>query len=127
MSPEYFEYNENKEIFLKWQENADIDYVRSCIHTTLHSYLDSLLSKIYLPPIEESKEKRLQFLNDCIVHMRERWLRNLEAKKKELIATESEMGGQMAGLKKQKEQGIEEAKQLKQLFDMQGHRWKSKV
>jgi transcriptional accessory protein Tex/SPT6 len=84
--------------------------------------LGSLLAKDFLPTLRESEVARQQTLSDCIVRLQERWLRSLEAKKEELLAMEAEVGGVTAQLTKLEEQGIEESKQLKEVFIKQGHR-----
>ncbi len=118
---DYFEYNENREIFLKWQKNSDIESLRKNIDVALYPHLDSLLTKVYPPSLKDNDEKQLQVFSDSIIRLREKQIRNLEAKKAELLAIESEIGGHAAAQEKQKEQGIEESQQLKQVFNQQHH------
>ena len=120
--PDYLEYSENRELFLRWQQNAELVSLKSNLDVTLHEHLDSLLAKVFPPTLKESEVIQQQTLNDCIIRLQEKWLRGLEAKKQELLAMEAETGGITAQLAKLDEQGIEESKQLKQVFIKQGHR-----
>ncbi len=122
LSPDYFEHSENRELFLKWQQSDEFPSLEDSLDSSLYEYLGSLLAKDFLPTLRESEVARQQTLNDCIVRLQERWLRNLEAKKEELLAMEAEVGGVTAQLTKLEEQGIEESKQLREVFVKQGHR-----
>ena len=66
--------------------------------------------------INEGDRKR--DLNNCIIRLQEKWLRNLEAKKAELLAETDDVAEQLSVLEKQ---GIEESKKLKQVFVEQRH------
>jgi len=122
LSPDYFEHSENRELFLKWQQSDEFPSLEDSLDSSLYEYLGSLLAKDFLPTLRESEMARQQTLNDCIVRLQESWLRSLEAKKEELLAMEAEVGGVTAQLTKLEEQGIEESKQLREVFVKQGHR-----
>ena len=122
LQPDYFEQSENRELFLKWQQNDEYVSLKNSLDSTLHEYLDNLLAKTFPPSLKESKVEQQQALNDCIVRLQEKRLRSLEAKKEELLAMEAETGGLAAQLAKLEEQGIEESKQLKEVFSKQEHR-----
>jgi len=122
LQPDYFEHSGNRELFLKWQQNDEYVSLKNSLDSTLHEYLDNLLAKTFPPSLKESKVEQQQALNDCIVRLQEKRLRSLEAKKEELLAMEAETGGLAAQLAKLEEQGIEESKQLKEVFSKQGHR-----
>ncbi len=122
LSPDYFEHSENRELFLKWQQSDEFPSLEDSLDSSLYEYLGSLLAKDFLPTLRESEVARQQTLNDCIVRLQESWLRSLEAKKEELLAMEAEVGGVTAQLTKLEEQGIEESKQLREVFVKQGHR-----
>ena len=125
LSPDYFEHSENRELFLKWQQSDELASLKNSLDSTLHEYLDSLLAKVFPPTLRESEVAQQQTLNDCIIRLQERWLRSLEAKKEKLLAIEAETGGVTEQLAKLEEQGIEESKQLKEIFIKQGHRRQS--
>jgi DNA primase len=122
LSPDYFEHSENRELFLKWQQSDEFPSLEDSLDSSLYECLGSLLAKDFLPTLRESEVARQQTLNDCIVRLQERWLRSLEAKKEQLLAMEAEVGGVTAQLTKLEEQGIEESKQLREVFVKQGHR-----
>lgn len=116
LTEDWFEFNESKEILSKWQQSADITAIKDNLDSTLHPYLVSLLAKIYPPTIKENEDKQRKALSDCVVRLREKLLKSLELKKAELLAMESEMGGEKAELAKLIEQGVEESRQLKHIF-----------
>lgn len=119
--PEYFERIENRELLLKLKENGDYDTIKDNLDRSLHDYLESLQAKEFPPSIDESDNLRQQTMDDCILRLQEKWLRNLEARKAELLTMEAESGGSAAELTKLQEQGIEESKQLKSIFTRRGH------
>lgn len=119
--PEYFERIESRELLLKLKENGDCDTIKDNLDRSLHDYLESLQAKEFPPSIDESENVRQQTMDDCILRLQEKWLRNLEARKAELLTMEAESGGSAAELNKLQEQGIEESKQLKSIFTRQGH------
>jgi len=118
----YFEFNESREIFLKWQQSTDIDSIKNKLDSTLHPYLDSLLKKVYPSTIKENEDKQRKTLHDCIIRLREKLIKNLELKKAELLAIEAEIGGEKADLAKLDELGIKESKELQRIFVEQSRR-----
>jgi len=122
LSPDHFENTENRELFIKWQQSDNIDFLKNSIDSALQVYLESLLTKDLPPILKESETARREDLNQCISRLQERRLKNLEAKKQELLAIEAEIGGIKAQLAKQEEQGIEVSKQLGEVFTKLDHR-----
>ncbi len=127
LNVDYFEYSENREIFLKWQQSADINSLRDNLDSTLHQYLNSLLNKVFRPTIKEDEDEQRKILKDCIIGLQRRLLRRQVDKKGELFAAEAEVGGQEAQLAKLDELGSEESKQLKRVFVEQSRRRHSVV
>jgi len=125
LSPDYFENCENRELFVKWKLNDKPDSLKNSLDITLHDHLDNLLGKDFHPPIRDRATARQQALNDCILRLKERWLKNLESKKRELLYAEAESSDITAQLAKLEEQGIEESKQLKEIFTKQRHEHRS--
>jgi len=115
--PEYFERTENRELMLKLKENNDYVTIKDSLDSSLHNYLENLQSKNFPPSVDENDNIRQQTMSDCMLRLQEKWLRNFEAKKAELLAIEAEAGGTEAELNKLQEQGIEEHKQLKDIFN----------
>lgn len=121
LSPEHFEHTENREIFSKWCQSEDITTLKQSLDSTLHEYLESLLTQNFLPIVRENETARRETLNDCIIRLQENRLKHLEAKRQELLALEAETGGIEAQLAKLEEQGIDISKQLRELFIKQNH------
>jgi hypothetical protein len=59
-------------------------------------------------------------LNDCINRLQELHMKNLELKKKSILAEEKDPGNTEQQLTKLKEQGINESQQLKDIFNKRG-------
>jgi DNA primase len=116
---EYFENTENREIFITWQQASDLPSLKTELDTTMWEHLDSLITK-NLPPASETE--RQHSFTDCILRLREKFLRNLEIKKEALLALEAESGGTAAELAKLQEQGIEVSIQLGEVFAQKGQR-----
>lgn len=113
--PEYFENSENREIFTAWQRAGDLAELKGRLDTLIAEYLDSLLSR-KLPDTNNVDGK----CSDCILGLREVYLRNLESKKVEILTAERERGGTPAELAKQQEQGIEVKEELQKVFTARG-------
>ncbi len=122
LSPDHFENTENRELFVKWQQSDDLASLKNSLDSALQEYLESLLAKALLTVIKENETTRREAFNDCATRLQERRLRNLEAKKQELLAIEAETGGRTAQLAKLEEQGLEIDKQLQEIRIKQNHR-----
>ena len=116
---EYFENTENREIFTAWQQVGDLPSLKAELDTTIWEHLDSLITR-NLPPASQT-ERQYSF-TDCILRLREKFLRNLEEKQAEVLALEAESGGNAAELAKLQEQGIEVSIQLGEVFAQKGQR-----
>jgi len=108
--PEYFENSENREIFTTWQQTNDLPSLKEKLEPAIHEHLDSLSNK-GLP--SNQVEQRYA---DYVRNLRLRYLRNMEAKRAEMLALEAESGGTGADLAKLEEQGIETSTQLREVF-----------
>jgi DNA primase len=127
LSQDYFEHDESKEIFLKWQQSNDQASLRNNLDVVLHPYFDELLSWPFPPAIIESEERRRRDFTECVIRLREKLLKNLAARKAEILAAEAETGAKDADITKLEEQGIEESIKLKQNFAAQNRRNRSIV
>ena len=107
---EYFENSENREIFTIWQQTSDLSSLKDGFDSALWEYIYTLTSRDL--PSNQIEQKYA----DCVLRLRERFLRNLEIKKGEALALEAETGGTAAELSKLKEQGIEVSVQLGEVF-----------
>jgi DNA primase len=117
LSLEHFEGTENREIFVAWINNPDIEKVRGSLDVSLHEYLDKLLTRV-LPP---AKEKDFEVaLADCIRRLWEQRLRRLKSFEAVLIS-EAESEGDKNIIKEQVElllqRSLEPTTQLKDIFE----------
>ena len=72
LSPEHFEYTENREIFVKWQHASDILDIENKLDTSLLEHLYYLVNKIFPPAIQKSEQTRHFDLDNCILRLREK-------------------------------------------------------
>ncbi|MBA7614234.1 DNA primase [subsurface metagenome] len=114
--PEYFENSENREIFIAWQQADNLTELKEKLDESIHEYFDSLIN-ISLPT--NKVEERYADYNR---RLKERYFKNLEAKRAEVFASEAESGGTGADLTKLKEEGIEPSVQLREIFTEKGRR-----
>ena len=119
---DYFEHPGNRQLFLEWQQSADLSSLRNNLDVSLHDSLNNLLNRVFPPALQASEEIQRQTLGDCILRLKEQWLRNLEVKKEEVLAAEAESGEIETQLAKLEEQGIMVSEQLKEIFTKQGSR-----
>ncbi len=116
-SVEYFENSENREILLAWQQFDDVDGLRENLGESFHESIDSLLNRS-LPP--NQPEQRYA---ECVRRLRERYYKNLEAKRAERFAFEVAQKGAGADLTRLQEEGIgESVLQLKEIYTQRGQR-----
>ncbi len=113
--PEYFENSENREIFIAWQQTNDLTAAKDMLDTAIHEHFDSLITKSL--PANQIEPK----YTDCLLRLREKHLRSLEAMRAEIFAVAVESGGAGADLARLKEEGIEPSIQLGKVFT-QKHR-----
>jgi len=112
--PEYFECTENREIFTAWQQSGDILSLKGRLDTAIQEHLDSIMDRMKNKGLMDNRiEPRY---TDCVLRLRERFLRSLEAKRAAALALEAELGGSAAELAKLKEQGIDNSTQLGEVF-----------
>jgi len=120
LSPEHFEYTENREVFVKWQHSSDISDLESKLDTSLLEHLYYLVNKIFPPAIRESEQTRDRDLDDCILRLQEKLFRKLETEKEAMLEIEREKGGISSELSKLEEQGINSGQQLQDIFVKKG-------
>ena len=109
--PNYFENSENREIFLAWCDDSEgsLENVQKTVDVAIHDHLSRLAGKIVPPSGIERK------YNDCVLRLREQFLRNLERKREALLTGEV---GSAIELAKSKEVSTE----LRQIFEMKARR-----
>jgi len=104
--PEYFENSENREIFIAWQKASDLLSLKEELDSAIWEHVDSLITRSL--PSNQIEQK----YTDCVLRLREKFLRSLETKREAILALEREQGGAAAELSKLEEQGIEVSVQL---------------
>ncbi len=119
-SPEYFQDSENREIFIAWQQVNDLPLLKDKLDPAIWEHLDSLITKNLTANQIEQKYA------NCVLRLREKFLRDLEAKRGEILALAAEAGGIDAELAKLQEQGIEVSAQLGEVFTQKSQRSASK-
>jgi len=110
LSPEYFENSENREIFSAWQQANDLSSLKDGLDSAIWEHLDSLITRSL--PANQIEQKYA----NCVLRLREKFLRSLEVKRAGVLALEAESGGTAAELAKLEEQGIEVSVQLGKVF-----------
>ncbi len=110
LSPEYFENSENREIFTAWQQANAPSSLKDGLDSAIWEHLDSLITRSL--PANQIEQKYA----NCVLRLREKFLRGLEVKRAEVLALEAESGGTAAELAKLEEQGIEVSVQLGEIF-----------
>jgi DNA primase len=108
--PEYFEDTQNREIFITYMECTDISSFKEKLNSAFWDYYDYLTHKKLLATHLEQRYA------EYILRLQEKFLRNLENKRQEVLVLAAESGGHTAELAKLQEQGIEISIQLGRVF-----------
>ncbi|MFC2011180.1 DNA primase [Chloroflexota bacterium] len=108
--PEYFENSENREVFIVWQQTDSLSSLKAQLDTVIWEHLDALINRNI--PANQIEQK----YTDCVIRLREKFLRGLETKRGAALTLEAEAGGTVAELAKLKEQGIEVSTKLREVF-----------
>ena len=116
LSPEHFEYTENREVFVKWQDSSDIASLESKLDTSLLEHLDYFVKRTFPPATRENDKTRRRDLANCILRLQEKLSRRLEAEKEVTLEMERERGGVISEVAKLEEQGIDSGLKLQEVF-----------
>jgi len=114
--PEYFESSENREVFIAWQQADGPSSLKAQLDTAIWEHLDALINRNI--PANQIEQKYA----DCVLRLREKFLRGLETKREAALTLEAEVGGTVAELAKLKEQGIEVSTGLREIFTQKARR-----
>jgi DNA primase len=123
LSPEHFEYTENREVFIKWQHSSDLSDLENKLDTSLVEhlyYLVDLVNENFPPAIRENERTRHLDLDNCILRLQEKLSRKSETQKEAMLEIEREKGGINSELSKLEEQGIKSGQQLQDIFVKKG-------
>jgi len=110
--PEYFESSENREIFTAWQQAGNPSSLKDKLDTSIHEHFDFLTNKSL--PSANIEQRYAEYAR----RLRERFFKNLEAKRAEVFSLEVELRGAGADLVKLEEEGIEPAMQLREIYSL---------
>jgi DNA primase len=111
LPPEFFENSENQEVFLAWRDDGDgsFEAVRQRLDFAVHEHLTAVANRtLQLTEIEQKYD-------DCILRLREKYLRNLERKREALLEGQAASAEDMARSK-------EVSTELKQIFQMKARK-----
>jgi len=108
--PEYFADTANREVFLAYTRTKDVKLTKQKLDSAFYEYVDSLTGKKVPANQIESR------LTQCVLRLREKFLRSLQDKNTEALALAAELGGPAAELAKLEEQGTEISAQLAEVF-----------
>ena len=120
LSPEHFEFTENREVFVKWHHSSDIPNLETKLDTSLLEHLNYLVNKNLPPNIQKSERTRHRDLAQCILRLQEKLSRKLEAEKEATLEIERERGGIRSELAKLEEQGLDFGLKLQEGFVKKG-------
>ncbi len=114
LAPEYFESSENRGVFMAWQQSAGLPAVKKKLDTAIHEHLDSLVNRSL--PSDRVEQRYAEYAH----RLKERHLKNLEAKRAEIFALEVASSGAGADLARLEEEGIEPSIRLKEIYTQKG-------
>jgi DNA primase len=80
---DFFLNTEDREIFVAWQNTADVNLLRESLDISLLEHLNTITS-VATPPLQGEAQERA--LRQCINRLRERRLKDLKAKEQILIS-----------------------------------------
>ncbi|MBI4330694.1 MAG: DNA primase [Chloroflexi bacterium] len=83
LTPELFESSENRVIFEGWLASPDLDSVKERTIPSLREHLAGLLGRTFPASAPEERQKALK---DCILQLRERYLKSLKVKESIVLA-----------------------------------------
>lgn len=109
---EYFENSENRVIFENWLNAADMVSVKESLDPLIWDHFDALSTK----NLQDSQieEKYL----DCVLRLKEIYLRNMQKKQAEILAQEEENGNINSVMAKLQEQGTIINEELARIFNL---------
>ena len=110
LPPEYFTDVRNREIFNAYKVCQDVSLIKERLDSSMREHFDSLISRSL------RADKIEQKCADCAVRLQETYLRSLETRRQEALASAAQSGGSDAELSRLEEQGIEISIQLGKIF-----------
>jgi DNA primase len=108
---EYFENSENRLIFEKWQQTSDSLQLKETCDPLVREHLESLAAR---PLPGDEVETRY---DDCVLRLRERFLRSLKRRQEEILTLEAESGEHTADLDRIQQECLQVNEELKIIFN----------
>jgi DNA primase len=112
LKSEYFENSENRVIFDRLMDTEEGSQIKESIDPAVRDHYDSLVGRDF--PHDQIQEKYY----DCVLRLKERYLRSLQRQQGEVLALEAESGDRAAVLSKLEEQGTIINKELAKIFTL---------
>jgi len=107
--PDYFERSDNREIFAALQKAGKLSAVKENLDPALHEHFDAIAGTDF--PVKNNVERRYA---DCVIRLREHYLRNVAAKK----AAAENSSDDISWL----EENLKISAQMKELDTMKNHK-----
>jgi len=114
LPPEYFENSENREVFVCWRDEGDVESLKATAEIAVLEHLERVLNKS-IP--EGSIELKYA---DCVLNLRKTFLRNLAKKREAFFSLGGENGNAAAA--RPEEQDIKIKNELMAVFDQKARR-----
>jgi len=108
--PEYFQNSQNREVFVAWQQSADLESLKERLDPALWEQVDALASRSLL---SSKLEKRFP---DYVRRLKEGLLRELKAREAAVHAPAGELSETEADLARLQEQGLDTNTRLLEIF-----------
>ncbi|MBI2852259.1 MAG: DNA primase [Chloroflexi bacterium] len=108
--PEYFAGSENREIFLALMQSNDVASLKEKLDESMCEHVDVIAGR-NIPPTQIEQK-----YCDCVLRLKEAFLRSLAEKRAEILALEKETGGRAAEAAKEQEYGLEIKEKLQEVF-----------
>jgi DNA primase len=112
LKSEYFENSENRVIFERLMETEEASLIKELIDPAVRDHYDALVARDV--PHDQIREK----YHDCVLRLKERYLRSLQQKQSEVLALEAESGDRASVLAKLEEQGTIINSELAKIFTL---------
>ncbi len=122
LSPDHFESTENRELFLAWQRDPDINTLSQKLDPGLAEHIQYLYHKSFPPAIKKDFSNRQTACSDCILRLQERLTKRSQREREFMFSITREKEGIAAELAKLEEQGILPDQQLQEIFIREGNR-----
>ena len=123
---DHFETTENRSVFEAWQQEQDIERLRSSLDDPLAEHLDFLLSRPFPPGIPNDEETQQRALDECILRLQERQARRRQFMMETALERERQEQGLEAELATLDQAGLTSNEELHRIFLQRDRRGRDK-